>query len=239
MHQKIYTFNEMEINLNGRCVFCCKSASTKDHIPSKSLLEKPYPNNLLTVSSCKKCNEAFSPDEEYLLNVLVEISLNPILLAKKEYGNVYRARQRSPKLNNRIQNSLIEGDDGRVYIQPEYKRIYKVIEKNALGLYYKKYRIWVRLDEFKCTGIFPYNIHDLRPTDIFMLTYQENFKPKRWTNVQSGVFSYIVVRDSMRDNNLTMIFNIHDTVWCVIEIPYPSYRKKRWLKKFSHLNLFA
>jgi hypothetical protein len=66
------------------CLFCGEIADTKDHIPSKKLLEKPYPNNLLTIPSCDKCNKSFSLDEEYFLNVLVEISNNPTLLAKKK-----------------------------------------------------------------------------------------------------------------------------------------------------------
>ncbi|MHB8205961.1 hypothetical protein [Mucilaginibacter sp.] len=224
--------------LIGRCVFCGKQSTTKDHIPSKCLIEKPYPANLYTVNSCKECNQSFSIDEEYFLNILVEISLNPILLTKKESGSVYRARLRSPKLKNRISNSFVDGTDGRRYIQPEYERINKVIEKNALGLYIKKYNLQMPLKEFRCTGVFPYNIEDMRPADVFMLTYRENFQPKRWTVIQPDVFSFIVVRDWRRGNKLTMIFLIHNTVWCTINIPYPHYRKRRGSNNWNQLKLF-
>lgn len=141
MKRQLITLNGMSDVLNDRCVFCGKQSTTKDHIPSKCLIEKPYPANLHKVNSCKKCNQSFSIDEEYFLNILAEISLNPVLLNKKESGSVYRARLRSPKLKDRISNSFVYGTDGRKYIQPEYERINKVIEKNALGLYIKKYNL--------------------------------------------------------------------------------------------------
>ncbi|WP_419699038.1 hypothetical protein [Mucilaginibacter sp. NFX135] len=201
-------------------------------------MEKPFPDNLYTVNSCAKCNQSFSIDEEYFLNILVEISLNPVLLIKKESGNVYRARQRSSKLRERITNSFVDGKDGRRYIQPEYERINKVIEKNALGLYMKKYNFRMPLREFKCTGIFPYNIDEMRPADVFMLTYRGNFLPKKWTVIQPDVFAFIVVRDWRRGNKLTMIFIIHNTVWCTINVPYPHYRKRKGNSNWDQLTLF-
>lgn len=114
--------------MKNNCHFCGKLATSKDHIPSKNLLEKPYPKNLLTIQACVKCNQSFSLDEEYFLNVLVEISNNPNLLAKKEIGgSIYKARKRSKKLNDRINNSLIKDDDGRIYFQAEANRIKNVI----------------------------------------------------------------------------------------------------------------
>jgi hypothetical protein len=58
-----------------------------------------------------------------------------------------------------------------------------------------------------------------------MLTYSEKFKIKKWIHIQPNVFSYIIVRDWTRKNKLTMIFHIHNTVWCVIEIPYPTSKR--------------
>jgi hypothetical protein len=48
------------------CIYCGEAAPrTKDHIPPKNLYDKPYPSNLLTVPACRKCNGAFSKDDEY------------------------------------------------------------------------------------------------------------------------------------------------------------------------------
>jgi hypothetical protein len=222
-----------------RCLFCGKEANTRDHIPSKNLLDEPFPLNLLTIPSCSECNKSFSLDEEYFLNVLVEISSNPTLVSKKRKGgNVYKARQRSKGLKARIENSLIEGEDGKIYFKSETDRIKRVIEKNAFGLYFHRYKKLPKLEHFRCTGIFPFSIEETRPAEIFMLTYSEKFRPKRWTNIQNNVFSYIVVRDWRRNDGLTMIFHIHNSVWCVIEIPYPNSSHVRQKKNISQLSVF-
>jgi hypothetical protein len=48
------------------CIYCNRTvADTVDHIPPKLLLAKPYPDNLLTVPSCFKCNSSFQKHDEY------------------------------------------------------------------------------------------------------------------------------------------------------------------------------
>lgn len=50
--------------LKGLCYSCGDSdAETKDHVPPKALLDKPFPF-LATVPSCKACNNDFSLDED-------------------------------------------------------------------------------------------------------------------------------------------------------------------------------
>jgi len=56
------------------CIHCGGDTRTRDHVPSKVLLDEPYPENLPVVPSCKSCNEAFSMDEEYVA-CLVECTL--------------------------------------------------------------------------------------------------------------------------------------------------------------------
>lgn len=225
---------------NKQCLFCGGQSQTKDHIPSKNLLEKPYPNNLLTIPACEKCNKSFSLDEEYFLNVLVEISDNPTLIAKKKTGGtVFKARERSKGLKYKIESSLVKGEDGKIYFQSDSDRIKRVIEKNALGLYFHKYKKVTKLSSFNCSGFYPFSVIELRPPEIFLLTYSEKFQPKKWTTIQKGVFSYIVVRDWRRNNNLTMIFHIHNTAWCIIEIPYPSSTKTKTAKQSKQLDLFS
>ena len=92
-------------------------------------------------------------------------------------------------------------------------------------MYYHKYKKRANLNSFNCTGFYPFEVEETRPSKIFMLTYSEKFRLKKWTNIQPNVFSYIVVRDSTRNNKLTMIFHIHNTVWCVVEIPFPKSKK--------------
>lgn len=61
--------------LKDICPYCGgvlrSSNKTVDHIPSKVLLDKPYPPNLAAIPCCKSCNRSFSFDEEYT-SVLLE-----------------------------------------------------------------------------------------------------------------------------------------------------------------------
>lgn len=144
-------------------------------------------------------------------------------------GSIFKSRERSGQLYKRILSSLIREENGKIYFKPETSRLKKVIEKYAFGLYYFKYKKNAPLKSFKCVGFYPFNAEETRPTEIMLLTHSEKFKPKKWVCIQKDVFYYIIVRDWRRNNKLTMIFHIHNTVWCVVEIPFPTSDK--WNKR--------
>ena len=50
----------------GFCVHCGGAPETNDHVSSKVLLDKPYPENLMGCPACRTCNNGLSADEEYL-----------------------------------------------------------------------------------------------------------------------------------------------------------------------------
>lgn len=56
------------------CVFCGQKATTRDHIPPKGLFQKPRPSSLLTVPSCRKCNNSASKFDEQFRNFIVMAS---------------------------------------------------------------------------------------------------------------------------------------------------------------------
>jgi HNH endonuclease len=48
------------------CAYCGSTANlTRDHIPPKSLFNRPRPSNLITVDACRTCNASFEVDDEY------------------------------------------------------------------------------------------------------------------------------------------------------------------------------
>lgn len=47
------------------CIYCGETANTREHAPSRIFLYKPYPDNLIDLPACKKCNNSFSADELY------------------------------------------------------------------------------------------------------------------------------------------------------------------------------
>jgi len=86
----------------GWCVHCATGIhqveSNRDHVPSKSLLRKPYPENLPTVDVCKPCNQKFSADEEYFaafIGCVLSGSTDP---DRQRDLRVRRILTRSPKL---------------------------------------------------------------------------------------------------------------------------------------------
>ena len=70
----------------GFCVHCGGSDETVDHVPSKVFLEEPYPDNLMASPACRRCNNGFSTDEEYLacfLECVVAGEVEPAKLRPK------------------------------------------------------------------------------------------------------------------------------------------------------------
>lgn len=53
------------------CTFCGARATTKDHIPPKSLFKTSPPDNLITVPACLSCNHDASQDDEWFRNYLI------------------------------------------------------------------------------------------------------------------------------------------------------------------------
>lgn len=121
------------------CIYCGEVANSREHIPGKIFLEKPYPDNLLLVPECKKCNNSFSDDELYMWFVIQ-------ILKKKYYKSIYnmseigekRFRNNSSiitKVNKDldtfcINNSLNQKD----YIYNfKSKRIERILQKLGVG----------------------------------------------------------------------------------------------------------
>ena len=111
--------------------------ATRDHVPSKALLQKPYPKNLPTVFVCAGCNASFSADEEYcslFLQCLLVDSTDP-----NQHTNprVARALQCHKKLRNSIESSRMEvkSPSGETWAgwAPDINRIKRVIIKNGRG----------------------------------------------------------------------------------------------------------
>lgn len=114
------------------CVYCAAPAETRDHVPSRILLESPYPENLPVVGACWECNNGFSKDEQYfvcLIESVVAGSADPNKIRRK---SVAKALERSPSLRARIEMAQRVFDD-RIEFEVEPERIRNVILKLARG----------------------------------------------------------------------------------------------------------
>jgi hypothetical protein len=111
--------------------------SNLDHVPSRALLQKPYPPNLPTVRVCKVCNEKFSLDEEYLFVFLSSVLAGSTNSDRQRNPKAARALGRNEKLKARIERSKTQfetiGGETKVVWTPEPKRIDRIVLKNARG----------------------------------------------------------------------------------------------------------
>lgn len=121
-----------DTRLNSFCAFCGKSPNTRDHVPSKILLNKPFPENLPVVPACLECNHSFSLDEEYMA-CLLECTLcgttEPKKLEKEKISKILRYKE---ALRNRLEQAKIT-TESETYFQVEESRIKNVVLKLAQG----------------------------------------------------------------------------------------------------------
>ncbi len=129
------------------CLHCTRSLAeletNEDHVPSKSLLDKPRPHHLPIVRICKECNTSFSLDEQYLVTVLSCVLAGSTEPEKQSNASALRSLRRSPALRALIENARSEyqtlGGETRVVWKPDMTRINRVVLKNARGHAYFEY----------------------------------------------------------------------------------------------------
>lgn len=114
------------------CIYCSGPAETRDHVPSKCLLDNPYPTNLPVVGCCDSCNQNFSRDEQYLVCLIESVLCGSTDPEKIGRPSVAKIMQNSPALRQRIENSKNEVD-GQIAFVPEVERIHNVMLKLARG----------------------------------------------------------------------------------------------------------
>ena len=114
----------------GFCVHCGGPSETVDHVPSKVLLDEPYPENLMAASACRKCNNDFSLDEEYLaclLECVISGSTAPEQLHRAKIARILRGNS---SLLARLQRARTDDEKGSVWTV-ENDRVSRVVLKLA------------------------------------------------------------------------------------------------------------
>lgn len=119
--------------LRDGCVFCDdKVEDTRDHVPSRVLLDRPYPENLPVVPACTACNNGFSLDEQYLaclIDCVVAGSTDP---QRVQRDQVRKILEQNPKLRERLEGARLE-NGGSTFFVPEADRVRNVVMKLARG----------------------------------------------------------------------------------------------------------
>jgi len=91
------------------CVYCNLELSslndTRDHVFPKNLFTRPYPDNLLTVPACLKCNGDFSPYEEYFKHIS---TLDENIYQKNEFKSLGESSVYTLKKHTKFYKRIIE-----------------------------------------------------------------------------------------------------------------------------------
>ena len=186
------------------------------------MLEAPLPDNLLTVPSCRSCNEGFSKDEQYLLAVISQVGFVPALQAKvAEGGKVDRMLARDSRLDGEVNSELVIASSGKgVMYQPEQGRLQRITQKVGFGLYLTRYepKRQPPLADFKSSPLF----HSHDPQNwLLVMSHTERFQSRRWKVLQHGVFAYMFVKDWAEPDagRLFCVFKMYETLWGAVRCP--------------------
>jgi hypothetical protein len=148
----------MDQRLTGFCVYCGGSPDTHDHVPSKVLLDEPYPSNLPTVEACEHCNGGFSVDEQYLACFVECVLCGSAEPFRFKRPNIKRILDESPTLLQRLQESKQSDLFGNPLWRPEKDRIKKIILKLARG--HAAYELYPKLEDPAVVGFVPLPLLD-------------------------------------------------------------------------------
>ena len=120
--------------LRNGCILCYRQPDSRDHIPARTFLEKPYPSNLHVLPVCTSCNNGLSQDEEYvsfLLKLIKHLETGDI----NEYLKMERFTH-ADVLEKRILNGLsLSGDRPQSipFLNIETNRIKNILHKYAFA----------------------------------------------------------------------------------------------------------
>jgi len=135
----------MDERLTGMCAYCGVEPDTSDHVPSRVLLDEPYPPGLPVVDACEKCNTGFSLDEQYLSCFLECVICGTVASTGVRRSNIKRILGENAALQRRIGASQRKDRTGNLLWRPEFERIRKVLLKLARG--HVAYELYPKLEE--------------------------------------------------------------------------------------------
>lgn len=117
-------------NEYAECIYCGKESRTREHVPSKTFLIEPFPENLPTLPACLTCNNSFSNDE-FAVSLLVQS------LKKDYYKEEYTL---SSKVNSQLineRNNKLVSNINETIMEKDFKlfqnAIVKILTKLAIG----------------------------------------------------------------------------------------------------------
>jgi hypothetical protein len=125
-------FNEKNNRHPSICIYCTAEADSREHIPSRIFLDKPYPDNLAIAPACSRCNSDFSMDElyvacflDYFFYALAGKQTNLRLKTKEAFAH-------DENLSNKI-SSCFNMQGEKLAVTYDFERIKRIVLKLSVG----------------------------------------------------------------------------------------------------------
>ena len=208
--------------LGHTCFNCGSAPETRDHVPPRVFLDEPYPDNIMRVPSCTKCNLDSSGDEQYVAS-LIEVAVcgttDPSRLQRRK---ISKTLEHAAPLRARL-DQAVTVDNGIYTVLPQLERVNRVLEKIARGLWcFDNSQDTADFKTSVNSGVVPLSEEDsdaffdassIQPwggltSHGFMRslfgTEKSTYGPG-WVDLQLGRFSYSV--DSLDGERVRMIFS--------------------------------
>lgn len=180
----------------NKCIFCGNSANTKEHIPAKQFFKGAPDKPLITVSSCKKCNEGFQKDEDFFRQFNAGFLMDRSQRAKELMENeIARSIKRKPALGHQIfsQMRLVDAyTKSGLYVgkmigykvsNSDRDRINRIVTKIIQGLFYHEFKQYLPKD-------WKVRIVWIDPKKSKELDLEELAKTLKWNVIKDDTFAY-------------------------------------------------
>ena len=131
--------------LMGMCAYCGTGPDTRDHVPSRVFLDKPFPAQLPVVPACETCNAGFSLDEQYVacfIDAVLSGTADPSGMRRTK---IRRTMGQNTSLASRIKRSQEKDREGNLIWKPERDRVRRIVLKLARG--HAAYELYPKLEE--------------------------------------------------------------------------------------------
>lgn len=192
--------------ING-CIYCGGHADTRDHIPSKCLLDKPYPENLAVAGCCDICNQSFSRDEQYVACFIECVRCGSTNPDKVERTSISKILKDVPSLKKRIEDSM-KNVDKQISFIPEWDRINKIMLKLARGhLTYELSLQRYDIPKYFWSGLLS-SLPEENKIEFNSVHFQHNAGEMGSRSIQRLLVTDLtVVDENGNDKNIRLLFN--------------------------------
>jgi len=204
-----------------RCIYCGSTEElTRDHIPPKCFFPRPRPSDLITVTSCRACNQGVEKDEEFFLatfmfseagvgqagKALWKEQMKRSLFRERGVGRAIRSRLKIVSLNSPA--GLYLGN--RYGLEIDYQRLDTVVRKTVRGLYLHEYGVPLALESvIDCRWLNTKQASDEAHRHVSRLPSGS----RRWP----GVFEYRCERvEDATDQSLWLLLFFDFAVWWAV-----------------------